>query len=466
MTLTTTRPNRRRRFATTLASAGAAAALIAGPALSPGAAEAAEPGSGPIGSAGCFAGDRTVVDDGGVLADCSDSEPSPLAALGDALLGLVAPNLGLSLSDLNGAGVIFLGDSKINGTGLAGAVSLMATSRATADDYLSGALSFGFGEGSAATSHAHFGSLSTALAFGGEAVAHSLPAGVALAATVGAEDVTATATALGGIAAALNVSDDGQQTFGPASNQAVCTALYATASVTQGGDNVNSCTGVLFIFQKSQVGDGPVVYAIKNPLDLKLTGILPPETVSIFSMLTSGMGMPDALSDILGLKIIPAFGSDLIRIEMGADGPKIGTGISDWLGGLAGQAGDALGATRSAAATTIADRQVPAGTEALSSTVLDDAQARPAAPSSDPAPVEDAPVEEAPAADAPVVDTPAADSSADDAAADTAAAGTPADITPTAGTSTTGDASGDTATDSPAETPADTGTPTGGLDLG
>lgn len=466
MTLTTTRPNRRRRFATTLASAGAAAALLAGPALSPGAAEAAEPGSGPIGSAGCFAGDRTVVDDGGVLADCSDSEPSPLAALGDALLGLVAPNLGLSLSDLNGAGVIFLGDSKINGTGLAGAVSLMATSRATADDYLSGALSFGFGEGSAATSHAHFGSLSTALAFGGEAVAHSLPAGVALAATVGAEDVTATATALGGFAAALNVSDDGQQTFGPASNQAVCTALYATASVTQGGDNVNSCTGVLFIFQKSQVGDGPVVYAIKNPLDLKLTGILPPDTVSIFSMLTSGMGMPDALSDILGLKIIPAFGSDLIRIEMGADGPKIGTGIGDWLGGLAGQAGDALGATRSAAATTIADRQVPAGTDTLSSTVLDDARARPAAPASDPAPVEDAPVEEAPveeapAADAPVVDTPAAGSSAADAAADTAAAGTPADITPTAG-----DAAGDTATDSPAETPADTGSPTGGLDLG
>lgn len=45
---------------------------------------------------------------------------------------------------------------------------------------------------------------------------------------------------------------------------------------------------------------------------------------------------PEILGDLLGMQIIPAFKSDLVRIEMGPDGPKLGTDVGDRVGGMLG----------------------------------------------------------------------------------------------------------------------------------
>lgn len=424
---------RRRRLATSLVSAGAAAALLAGTAISPAAADVP---AGPVGTTGCFAGDRTVVDivypgtTDVVKANCSKSEPSPLAAVGDALLGLIAPNLGLSLQGLNGAGAFGMGDAKIKGNGLTSAITLMGVADATADDYLSAALALAFAQGSTAVSNATFGSVATAFSFGGAADARSLPAGIAFAVNIGADTAKSSATALGGFAAALNIADDGS--WGPGGGKAICTALYGSASITDGGENVSSCTSVLFLFQQYQVGDGPVVYAIKNPFDLRLHSVLTEEASEIFGFLGGAMGMPPALIDLLGIKMIPEFGSDLIRIEMGPDGPKLGTGLGDWFSHLTDKgtpadpsSGDEV-VTAAKSSSDLDDLAAPAATPKAASSTLDDLGAPSSAPAPQtptlndgpseaglstepaaPAPAAEAP--SAPATEAPVADEPAAE---------------------------------------------------------
>ena len=227
-------------------------------------------------------------------------------------------------------------DAKISGTGFASALTLLGNADATANDYVSGALALAFAGDSSTVAEADFGSFATAFAFGGEADARSLPAGIALAVNIGSNDSKAVANALGGVTLASYVSGLGEAIGTEA--KTVCTAVYGSAQITEGGQNVSSCTSVLFLFQQSQQGDGPVVYAIKNPLDVTLNGLMPDAAADFFATLVKGMGGPAALGDILGLKLVPGFGSDLIRVEMGPDGPKLGSDVGDWLSRLGSNA--------------------------------------------------------------------------------------------------------------------------------
>lgn len=267
----------------------------------------------------------------------------------------------------------------------------MGEANARADGYLSGALALAFAEGAVSDAHASPGGVAVAFSFGGDTSARALPLGIALVSDV-ALGGSSSATALGGVALAQNAGfNDPDETFGRGA-KTVCTALHAEASVSNEGEHSSSCKSVLFIFQQSQEGDGPVVYAIKNPLDIGFNGLV---NATAAKLLTDVIGMMQGsaiFGDVLGLKLVPEFQSDLIWIEMGPKGPKVGTGLGDWLGRLTGQ-------TRSSA------------TEAVAATALLDATTTPsdvAAKSGELTPVI-APVEPAAKAEAPVVDpTPSA----------------------------------------------------------
>ncbi|MGW0037292.1 hypothetical protein [Gordonia sp. NPDC003376] len=332
-----TRRNRRRgrrRAAGVLVAAAATTALAVGATNS--AAQAALVPTVNGYSAGCDAGDAEVR--GGtflfseVLADCTGSSPSIVAQVADGLIGVFAPDLPVRLSTFNGANattaVLGVGPSAyatIEGTGYASAlVALGGTATANAQNHVSGAIAVA-GLGGTSNADANLLGLALALTAGpGTANATALPGGIVIVDVLGdlipiGGTVTAEATALGGIASALWNPIDG--------GQAICTAVYATASVSRGGNNIDSCTSVLFIFQKYQHGDGPEVYAIKNPFSVVLVSPLSDSLAGSIATIAEALGIPEDVAALLAGQFIPKFDQDLIRVSFGPDGPDIGTDL-------------------------------------------------------------------------------------------------------------------------------------------
>lgn len=364
MATSPSRRNRRcRRKAGGLVTVGAAATLAVGLMAPPAGAALIPTVPGPplppVVSAGCDAGDPDVVGGEEVLgvpttptADCAESSPAIFATVGDWVIGLIAPDLlPFTLADLNSAGAISPGSSAtIKGTGfataLAAGVPLLADATATANaqNYLSGAIALAATGGTANATSNIFGG-SAAVSVGGtgllpsEANANGLPGGLALAIN-NVTSNTADATALGGVAMATTSVLDAKS---------VCTAVYATASVrASNGSNLDSCTSVLFIFQKQQtagVHGGYEVYAIKNPLSLGLVSTVSDSVAGLIADALEEFGVPAGVSDLLAGRIIPEFQSDLIRVVMDPAGPKVETDLLDWITGLSSPAvADASGA--------------------------------------------------------------------------------------------------------------------------
>ncbi|NLG46068.1 hypothetical protein [Gordonia sp. (in: high G+C Gram-positive bacteria)] len=354
----------------------------------------------------CAAGEVVVPSTTVDSVECRDASPAILAKIGDALIPLILPDAGINLSALNSAtaislspwfGDMFPGSATIAGTGLASATAVGGTANATADAFLSGAISVG-SLGATADSYG-LGGLGLSIGAGlAQTSARALPGGIAVALGMGEN---ASATALGGVAVAtgfLKASINGPD---PDKSSVVCTALYGTAEVTDGetGKHYASCTSVAFIFQKSQQGDGPVVYAIKNPFSLAFGSPLAPlnELLDTVSALGIEAPFPTAVTDILTGKVIPMFTSDLIRVTMTDDGPKFGT---DLFGKKSTT--PAPDADQPPAGQQVADVQraaVPAASEPAASEVVTPVV-------EDDAPIEEAPVTSAPAA---LDDTTAAD---------------------------------------------------------
>ncbi|WLP92724.1 hypothetical protein [Gordonia sp. NB41Y] len=324
----------RRRAAGVLVAAAATTALAIGGTNS--AAQAALVPTVPGASAGCDAGDAEVR--GGtfllseVLADCTGSSPSIVAQIADGLIGVFAPDLPVRLSTFNGAnattalpGVGPSAYATIEGTGYASAlVALGGYATANAQNHVSGAIAIA-GLGGISNADANLLGLALALTAGpGTANATALPGGIVIVDVLGdlipiGGTVTAEATALGGIASALWNPIDG--------GQAICTAVYATASVSRGGNNIDSCTSVLFIFQKYQHGDGPEVYAIKNPFSVVLVSPLSDSLAGSIAAIAEALGIPEDVAALLAGQFIPKFDQDLIRVSFGPDGPDIGTDL-------------------------------------------------------------------------------------------------------------------------------------------
>ncbi|MCF8570962.1 hypothetical protein L5G32_11860 [Gordonia sp. HY002] len=291
--------------------AAAAVAAVAAGSLAPAPAEAAvsvpvlatcAPGEGPVGSA--FRG---------ASADCSAASPSLIAAGADALIGWIVPDVGFKLSDLNmalamGVPIVSPGKATISGSGFTTAVGISGTGQADAGGVLSGAIAVGL-LGGTGEADSTFGGISLAAGVGGTSTAHALPFGFATSVGIGYDT---SATAFGGFASAAGTSPLA------GSAQTVCTALYATASVRNADGNVSSCTSVLFIFQQSQQGDGPVVYAIKNPFSLGFTSPL----AGLLSVLEV-LPLPEEVTDLLDVGFMPVFTEDLVRVVMTDGGPTV-----------------------------------------------------------------------------------------------------------------------------------------------
>ncbi|GAA4671615.1 hypothetical protein [Gordonia humi] len=312
----------------------------------------------------CVAGEDDVVANGlGASADCTAADPSVVAKVGDAIIGLFLPGLPVDLlTSLNGAtavgGAITIppipvvlqdglvigvpASATIAGNGYTSALALFGDARATADWYLSGAVAIA-GPRADETATASFGGLALAVGMAGlpedpidvldllggkvyHGSANALPGGVALVFNVG---YNGSATALGGYSSAVGTSFPVE---GLANKGTVCTALYGTASLTNlDGSNVSSCTSVLFLFQQSQQGDGPVNYSIKNPFSLRFTSPLTGlQNVvgAVDGILPEGL-LPDEVVGLFDLGFQPEFTSDLIRIVMTDDGPRFETDIFD-----------------------------------------------------------------------------------------------------------------------------------------
>lgn len=167
----------------------------------------------------------------------------------------------------------------------------------------------------------------------------------------------ANSVALGGVAAAYR-SFDG-------SKGAVCSALYGEARVHEqtldddgnvsSSKRTNSCTSVLFIFQKQQntekYGEGVTVYAIKNPFDVGLVSPYGDNLADFVSDATGSIVNLGPLNDILAGKFVPEYQSDIIRLEVGPNGAmKVDTDLFKWLGELFGSLG---GATNTNALRTV-----------------------------------------------------------------------------------------------------------------
>ncbi|GAA3958870.1 hypothetical protein [Gordonia caeni] len=298
----------RRRLSRSKVGAGvsvaAAAALFASGLTAPPAQALEIPGV----SGECAPGDP--VGDPPSGADCANASPWIVGPVIDAIIEAVAPDLGVNVTDLNRAFVILgAGTSTISGSGFNMALGGFGNATANAQTPLSGAIAIGVGGEANAT--ASLGSVSLAAAIGGDANGNALPLGVTAVVAVGGD---ASATALGGFAGAFPTLNEEGDEQGP--NRAVCTALYATASYTDTAGATTSCTSVLFIFQQSQDADGPVVYAIKNPLSLGLASPL--------GALESLLELFDEdLAGLAGTGFLPVFEEDLIRIVMNDDGPTI-----------------------------------------------------------------------------------------------------------------------------------------------
>ena len=426
----------------------ASASLIAGGMAAP--ASAAETTALPTYS--CDPGEGRTSD--AVLkwsVDCSTATPSVIAQGADAILGLLAPDLGIKLGDLNKAialpldlgsqwdpSLLFPGSATISGSGFASAMGVGGTGTAIADYVLSGAIGIG-GLGATGLAHANLGGFALAAGIGdAQANAKALPGGIALAVGLGND---ATAIALGGVAAASGNGDLNEA-------QSICTAVYGSATVTDPttGANLSSCTSVLFIFQKSQEGDGPVVYAIKNPLSLALGD--PLKVLADFSAVQESLGIELPISkeimELLGGNIIPKFTDDLIRIVMSDDGPKIETDLFGAKGTVttakstvvAAKSAPTEAADAAAPGAAVGTEEVTVNTPAESDGTVDaPTETTPTetetAPSEDETVVEEAPAQETPADETPEAETstdetPEAETSADETSADEA----PADETP------------------------------------
>ncbi|WP_341258187.1 hypothetical protein [Gordonia malaquae] len=394
--------------------AGFASLTLAAGGLMPAPAHAAE-GNPDLPSYSCNPGDPIKGDSSQYWStDCSTAAPSVIAKGVDTILGLIAPNLGIHLGDMNkaitipldlGGGnpmLIYPGNATISGSGFTSAIGAGGTGTAIADYVLSGAIGIG-GLGGTGLAHANLGGFALAAGIGdAKANAKALPGGIALAVGLGQN---ASATALGGIAAA-----SGEHDGFTGKAQTICTAVYGTAQVTDPttGKNVSSCTSILFIFQKSQEGEGPVVYAIKNPLSLALGN--PLKVLSDFSAVQEAMGIklpiPKSVMDLLGGNIIPKFSDDLFRIVMTPEGPKFESDL------FKPKADTAPAPTTAVVADKKAEPAVE--TPAVESPVVDvPAVETPAVE----APVVETPAVEAPVTEAPVVeapvDAPAAEAPAD-----------------------------------------------------
>lgn len=383
-------------------------------------------------------------------SDCTKASPWLLSQIGDGIMGLVLPDLAkvITLGGMNGAlatsGLELEGDPRfwnpnnktnvqipgtatISGSGYTTAITLLGgESTAKADYVMAGAIALA-ATGGIANADALFGvSVATAvgrpallyhsLLFGdigaprieNSATAKSLPMGFAVAnsmLTIGemvdplykengkyyVNRYRTSAVALGGVAAAYH-SVDGSQ-------GAVCTAVYAEARVhadkvgqdskVAGSQRTNSCTGVLFIFQKQQNVDkhgGFVVYAIKNPFDVDMVSPFGDNVADFLVELQkainnvgTGMGLPTipvAVMELAAGKFVPEFQSDVVRIVMTDGGPKLESDLLDWLGGVFGSNGAATTALYSGAGT---EARSAAGTfdtlrfdEGASSTPSDD----------------------------------------------------------------------------------------------
>ena len=410
--------------------AGFASLTLAAGGLMPAPAHAAE-GNPDLPSYSCNPGDPIKGDmTEHWSADCSTAAPSVIAKGVDAILGLIAPNLGIHLGDMNKAitipldlgsqwdpQLLYPGNATISGSGFTSAIGAGGTGTAIADYVLSGAIGIG-GLGGTGLAHANLGGFALAAGIGdAKANAKALPGGIALAVGLGQN---ASATALGGIAAA-----SGEHDGFTGKAQTICTAIYGTAQVTDPttGKNVSSCTSVLFIFQKSQEGEGPVVYAIKNPLSLALGN--PLKVLSDFSAVQEAMGIklpiPKSVMDLLGGNIIPKFSDDLFRVVMTPQGPKFESDLFKPKADTPAAPTAAVVADKkpapiveTPAVETPAVETPDLGTPAVEAPVVE-------APVVE-APATEAPAEEAPAAEAPATEAPTAEAADEAPAADEASA--------------------------------------------
>lgn len=281
----------------------------------------------------CLAGeDQQGVGPG--TADCSDSSRSLIALIGDGLLSILPIDLGLKLGDINGAGLLAMSpatSATITGSGLANAVAALGPSSvANTQTPLSAAISILVG-GRESEVNSSVGGVGIGMIMGNNRLGGTINALPVSIVGLGLSDTSAsalpsigstdgTATGLGGFALGHNDRYRGAK--------AVCTAVYADVDlVDENGDNIASCTSVLFLFERRQVGNGPAQYGIKNPLDIGLNRILPTGAMAIMSVLNP----PDALLSILSLPLIPEFRSDLIRIVMLPTGPQIESDILSWI---------------------------------------------------------------------------------------------------------------------------------------
>lgn len=345
MTTSQTRRNRRRKAASAAVAVGASAALLAATTLTAPPAQAAIVPTIPLVSSGCDAGESPAV--GGQLgptADCTQSSPAVVAAVGDWLIGVLGLDvLPFTLADLNSAGVFVPGSSatiKGNGfaTALAGGVPVVANGTAVADaqNFLSAAIALAATGGTAKATSNIFGaaaavSVGATFLVPAKANANALPGGIAIAINNLTAN-TADATALGGVAMATTTLVDAK---------AVCTAMYASASVaTSSGSNLDSCTSLLFIFQKQQTAgqhDGYEIYAIKNPFALGLVSPVSDTIAGAIASALGAIGVPGGVADVLAGRVVPEFQSDIVRIVMDPAGPRFETDLPDWLESLFGQ---------------------------------------------------------------------------------------------------------------------------------
>ncbi|GEE00146.1 hypothetical protein nbrc107696_05920 [Gordonia spumicola] len=400
-----------------LRSAVAATAVSAmiGFSISPVHAAAAEPVPDPFPTS-CVPGDAEVKSGEGWTADCTKASPSVVASVADSILAIVAPDLGIKLADMNRAIALnilgFLpGNASIAGDGFTMAVGAGGDAHANAPSALSGAIALGLMQGTA-NANASFGGLALATSLGADAVANAkaLPGGVAIAVGSGKN---VDAVALGGITTAVSgVVDDKDAAY------AYCTALYGTASVTDDkGKNVDNCTSVMFIFQKSQKGDGPVVYAIKNPFSAQLAA--PLALLAPFLELGASLGMDLPIpAEALGLiktGFVPYFSEDLFRVVMTDQGPKFESDLFK-------PKAPAEEAPKADAAPVVAAKADADPALAAAVAEEDEAPAVTTTPSADVTPVVEAPATNAPATEVPATEAPVADEPAETTAAQAPAA--------------------------------------------
>ncbi len=335
-------------------------------------------------------------------ADCTAASPWLLTALADGVLGLFAPDLAglFTFGGMNGAlatsgaeirlgfggnSVIIPGSATISGSGYNTALTVLGgNSKAQSDYILSAAVAIAALGGNADASSLFGVAVASAIGrpatqldlglveFGSPRVENSakakaLPFGIAIA------NVSLTPDEALGVNPDLELGDilDPEEWFPPmprhrvstvalggitsayrsidGSKGAVCTALYGEARVHEDTLNsdgtvasskrTNSCTSVLFIFQKQQnedQHDGYVVYAIKNPFDIGLVSPFGDNVADLISGVTGGVLDLGDLNDLLAGRFVPEFQSDVLRIVMAPGGPKIESDLPQWLGGLFG----------------------------------------------------------------------------------------------------------------------------------